>query len=218
MNENIDIIKHEFTENAERRKLVVELYVDEQKLGDMGTGDYLESKLAQLAADGIEIGQWTITDPDDCFTMARYVGSVFEWAFAHSNDARISSPPIYEEWAAQNQARDDAGNYTMIKRVLHLPKSKIQRYNRLMQASTVDYAVNGIEEYATEACWKMDFGNGYEMVIGVYSEYSGDPLRCQAVLFLDGSEVGCSEFENELYETWTLFHGDTIFTVNLRAE
>lgn len=217
MNENVNI-KHELSGDAERRKLVVELFVDEQKLGDMGTGDYLESKLAQLEADGIEVGQWTITDSDDYFPMARYVSSVFEWAFEHCNDARTSSPPIYEEWVAQNQARDDAGNYTMVKRVLNLPKSKIQRYNRLMQASTVDYAVNGIEENAAEACWKMDFGNGYEMYIGVYSKYSGDPLRCQAVLFLDGSEVGCSEFENELYETWTLTHNDTTFVVELRAE
>ena len=216
MNENVNI-RHELAGDAERRKLVVELFVDEQKLGDMGTGDYLESKLAQLAADGIAVGQWTISDPDDYFAMARYVGSVFEWAFAHCNDARISSPPIYEEWAAQNQARDDAGNYTMIKRVLHLPKSKIQRYNRLMQASSVDYDANGIEENATESCWKMDFGNGYEMYIGVYSKYSGDPLRCQAVLFLDGSEVGCSEFENELYETWTLTHNDTTFVVEVQA-
>lgn len=218
MNENVNYTKHNPSEDAERRKLVVELFVDEQKLGDMGTGDYLESKLAQLAADGIEIGQWTITDPDDCFAMARYVSSVFEWAFEHCNDARTSSPPVYEEWAAKKQARDDAGNYTMIKRVLHLPKSKIQRYNRLMQASTVDYAVNGIEEYATVDCWMVDFGNGYEMDICVCSSYSGDPLWCQAVLFLDGSEVSCSEVEAELDGTWTLTHNDTTFVVELRAE
>lgn len=218
MNENVNYTKHNPSEYAERRKLVVELYVDEQKLGDMGTGDYLESKLAQLAADGIEIGQWTITDPDDCFAMARYVSSVFEWAFEHCNDARTSSPPVYEEWAAKKQARDDTGNYTRIKRVLHLPKSKILRYNRLMQASTVDYAVNGIERYSTVDRWTMDFGNGYEMYIYVRSCYSGDPLWCQAVLFLNGHEIGCSKVENELDGTWTLSHKDTIFTLELRAE
>ena len=206
-----------------KRNFMVALSVDEEKYmketdGNIGIGDYLESKMKSLAGDGISMQQWMITDDDDPLEMQRYINDIFEWAFAHSSDESPCSAPTFEEWKALHHNEDDVSNCKKVKRVLRIPKKEIERYNRLMQADQVDYEANSISNYSTVRRWTVDFGNGLEMDLNVTSEEMGEPLWCQAVLFLNNFEVSCSEVQNNLNGVWKLYHDSTTFILEVCAD
>ena len=52
-----------------------------------------------------------------------------------------------------------------IRKILQIPKEEVDEYNRLLQASHVDYDREDIPCFATVASWTVDFGDGYEMDI-----------------------------------------------------
>lgn len=90
------------------------------------------------------------------------------------------------------------------KKILSIPVAEVQRYNALMQASSVDYEAEDISRYATVCSWTVPFGDGYEADVKVCSSDTNDPLWCEIVLFKNGSEVSCTDTCEDLIGTWTL--------------
>lgn len=102
-----------------------------------------------------------------------------------------------------------------IERILEILPDEIERYDKLMQAEEVDYEAEDINRYETVKRWTANFGNGYEMDLKVCSSDSDEPLWCETVLFLNGSEVDCSEVYDELEGEWQLYHNDVTFILQV---
>lgn len=101
---------------------------------------------------------------------------------------------------------------------IFIPKADADRYNRLMQASQVDYEKNDIPRYATVETWSVDLGDGYEADLKVCSSNYGDPLWCEGVLFLHGGECGCTEVMDNLLGEYNFEHNGKQFTIVVQTE
>lgn len=105
-----------------------------------------------------------------------------------------------------------------MKKTLILTKETIDMYHALMQAKHVDYEKEKIAKYETVVAWGVAFDEGYDVDIKVCASNNGDPLWCEAVLFLNGSEVSCTDVADELVGTWELFDGEKVFQVDVKVE
>ena len=106
-----------------------------------------------------------------------------------------------------------------MQKVFYIPEKEIDKYNKMMQADHVDYEENEIPRYAAVKTWSVDLGNGYEVDIKVCSSSYGDPLWCEGVLFLHGSECGCTEVsDNLLGEYWFEHSGKQFVIIVVQAE
>lgn len=90
----------------------------------------------------------------------------------------------------------------MIRKELIINKNELSRYNRMMSWKRPCYDKHGISRYSTISEWTVDFGNGYEVDLKVCSSDTDEPLWCEAVLFLNGSECCCSDVGDSLDGTW----------------
>lgn len=70
--------------------------------------------------------------------------------------------------------------------------------------------------------WSVDFGNGMEMDVklccGDVVTAEENPLWTEAVLFLNGYEVACTDGYSTLRPYYELHHGDTAYRVTVRVE
>lgn len=105
-----------------------------------------------------------------------------------------------------------------MQKVFNIPKTDVDRYNKLMQASQVDYEENDIPRYTTVKTWSVDLGDGYEADLKVCSSNYGDPLWCEGVLFLHGSECGCTEVSDNLLGEYWFEHNGKQFTIVVQAK
>lgn len=98
---------------------------------------------------------------------------------------------------------------------LTIPAAQIDEYNRLMSVDELDYDAHDIERYSTVDSWTVNAGDGYEIDVKVCSSNDGDPLWCEAVLFLNGCEQACSDVEDELDGEWQLEASGACFVLNV---
>lgn len=107
-----------------------------------------------------------------------------------------------------------------MEKTLYLPQETIDKYNKLMQVAngTLAYTEHQIPRYATIAKWTVDFGNGYEVDIKVCSSDDGDPLWCEGVLFLHGSELSCTDPSDNLNDQCWFWVKDETFIVYVKPE
>ena len=107
-----------------------------------------------------------------------------------------------------------------MEKTLHISKEIIDKYNQLMQPTDgiVDYEKNDIPRYATIDSWTVDFGDGYEVDIEVCSSNYNDPLWCEAVLFLHGSEVCRTDVSDTLDSKYWFFSEPKKFIVYVKPE
>lgn len=104
-----------------------------------------------------------------------------------------------------------------MQKIFYIPKEEIDKYNRMMQAVHVDYEENEIPRYAVVKTWSVDLGNGYEADIKVCSSSYDDPLWCEGVLFLHGSECGCTEVSDDLLGEYQFEHRGRQFIIVVQA-
>jgi len=68
--------------------------------------------------------------------------------------------------------------------------------------------------------YSADFGNGYEMDIKVcgvaYEEGSDNSAWTEAVLFLNGAEIACTEVNDDLLGDWTFVICDKTFIAEVK--
>lgn len=100
----------------------------------------------------------------------------------------------------------------------YIPQADADRYNRLMQADQVNYEEHDIPRYAVVKSWSVNLGDGYEAEIKVCSSNYGDPLWCEGVLFLHGSECGCTEVSDDLLGEYWFEHNGEQFLIVVKAE
>ena len=105
-----------------------------------------------------------------------------------------------------------------MQKVFNIPKTDVDRYNKLMQASQVDYEENDIPCYTTVKTWSVDLGDVYEADLKACSSNYGDLLWCEGVLFLHGSECGCTEVSDNLLGEYWFGHNGKQFTIVVQAE
>lgn len=98
---------------------------------------------------------------------------------------------------------------------LSIPANQIDEYNRMMSVDELDYEEHDIPRYSTINSWTVNAGNGYEIDVKVCSSIDGNPLWCEAVLFLDGCELACSDVESELDGEWQLETNGVNFVLNV---
>ena len=177
----------------------------------------LDRWLNKIESGNYESEQQADDEPVNCIAMSRYVEYVLEWAVAHRNDVKPSSPLSYAEWEMLSRIKDEGEGHNTAKRVLRISDVQIRKYSWMMREATGNYAVHRIRPFDTVARWEADFGDGYKVVIGVFSGYDGEPLWSQAILFLNGNEVQVSEDERELAGTWMFSHNNTTFVLEVQA-
>lgn len=102
-----------------------------------------------------------------------------------------------------------------INLVLKIPAEQIDTYNRLMAAEKLDYEKNDIQRFSTVNSWTVNAGEGYEIDVKICSSNDGDPLWCEAVLFLNGCEQVCSDVEDQLDGEWNLEANDISFILTV---
>lgn len=102
-----------------------------------------------------------------------------------------------------------------INLTLAISSEEIDKYNHLMMINELDYKKNDIPRYSTINSWTVDAGNGYEIDLKVCSSDDGDPFWCEAVLFLNGSELACSDVEAKLDGVWELETNENCFVLNV---
>ena len=105
-----------------------------------------------------------------------------------------------------------------MQQVFYIPKEDADKYNRWMQADQVDYEENDIPRYDVVTRWSVDLGGGYEVDIKVCSSNYDDPLWCEGVLFLHGSECGCTEVSYDLLGEYRFEHNGQQFIVVVQTE
>lgn len=105
----------------------------------------------------------------------------------------------------------------MQKQILTIAKEDAEKYNRLMQCESIDYAANNIARYSTVCCWGISFGDGYEADLKVCSSDWNTPLWCEVVLFKDGSEIGCTDVFDDLTGEWVLVAQGKTFVLSVVA-
>lgn len=104
-----------------------------------------------------------------------------------------------------------------INLTLSIPKEDIDEYDRLMNVEELDYEKSDIPRYSTVESWSVNAGDGYEIDVKVSSGNDGDPLWCEAVLFLNSYEQACSGPECSLEGEWQLEANGTRFELNVIA-
>lgn len=156
-------------------------------------------------------------EPESCIAMSRYVDYVLEWAASHRKNVKPSSPLSYEEWEILGRVTAEEEGCATVKRVLRISNAQIRKYSWMMREATGNYAVRRIQPFDIVARWEADYGDGYTVVIGVFSGYDGEPLWSQAILYLNGTAVQVSEDERELEGTWMFSHNNTTFVLELQA-
>ncbi len=100
----------------------------------------------------------------------------------------------------------------------YIPQADADKYNRLMQADQVNYEEHDIPRYAVVKSWSVNLGDGYEAEIKVCFSNYGDPLWCEGVLFLHGSECGCTEASDDLLGEYWFEHNGEQFLIVVKAE
>ena len=93
-------------------------------------------------------------------------------------------------------------------KVLYISAEKVRRYKELMEARFVSLCEFGLAKYATIESWTVAYGHGYEVDLKVCSSNEGDPLWCEAVLFLHGVECSHTDIEGDLLGDWELSDGN----------
>lgn len=101
------------------------------------------------------------------------------------------------------------------ERILLISKEELDHYRELMQAKSLDLGKLGLYRYSTVESWSVDFGGGYAIDLKVCSSGLTDPLWCEAVLFLNGCECGCTDVEDDLLGDWDLQDGDNRFILKV---
>lgn len=84
----------------------------------------------------------------------------------------------------------------------------ICRYNNLMRQKHPNYEKYGFSKYTAIESWTADFGNGLEIDLKVCTSDENDPLWCEAVLFHNGVEIGCSDAGTQLEGPWVFRQPD----------
>lgn len=106
----------------------------------------------------------------------------------------------------------------MIRKELFISKNELSKYNRMLSLKRPCYDKHGISRYSTVAAWTVDFGNGYEVDLKVSSSDTDEPLWCEAVLFLNGSECCCSDVGDSLDGTWDFEYGNEDFVLIVKEK
>ena len=89
------------------RKVLVELYVNEEESGDYGTIDYVDRELGWVEESGISHGDMVILDYDSDSSHERYLNYLSNWIFNHHDEECAGmSPACFEEWR-DNEDNDE---------------------------------------------------------------------------------------------------------------
>lgn len=102
-----------------------------------------------------------------------------------------------------------------INLTISIPAEQIDEYNYMMSVDELDYDENDIERYSTVDSWTINIGDGHEIDLKVCSSDDGDPLWCEAVLFLNGCEQVCSDVADELDGEWQLEADGVRYVLNV---
>ena len=97
---------------------------------------------------------------------------------------------------------------------LRIPKDEIEYWNRLMDMHEVDLEAERLDEDAKVASWTVDFGDGIEADLNVYTTQD-KTLWCEMVWFSNGVELTCSDVSYSLDGEWG-FEGPD-YSVNVVA-
>lgn len=100
---------------------------------------------------------------------------------------------------------------------LTIDKETIDEYNSLMLADYLDYEKNSIPRFSTIKSWTINYGDGYEVDLKICSGNDGEPLWCEAVLFINGSEVECTDVYDSVDGDWMLYDSNTNITFRLHV-
>lgn len=101
-----------------------------------------------------------------------------------------------------------------MQKVFYIPKADVDKYNRLMQSSQVNYEEHDILRYEAVKTWLVDLDHGYKAEIRVCSSNYNEPLWCEGMLFWHGSACGCTEVSDDLLrEYWFEHNGQQIILV-----
>lgn len=98
---------------------------------------------------------------------------------------------------------------------LFIESSIINKYNELMELDFIAYDEHDIPRYSTIESWTTDFGNGFEVDLKVCSSNYDEPIWCEAVLFLNGNEISCSDVEDKLNGEWIFNYNDIEFILHV---
>lgn len=107
------------------------------------------------------------------------------------------------------------------RRELRIPADVAERYDKLMDppGGELDYDKNDIPRYACLERWTVRFDGSYEADVKVCSGDSSqkDPLWSEAVLFLDGRQVCCTDAGDQIAGEYELEHDGNRFVVDVIA-
>lgn len=114
-----------------------------------------------------------------------------------------------------------------VTKTLRITKKELDRYREMMQVKRLALGKRGLytellsaldchrRRSSTIKSWSVDFGGGYAIDLKVCSSGLTDPLWCEAVLFLNGCECGCTDVEDDLLGDWELQDGDNRFILKV---
>lgn len=89
------------------RKVLAELYVNEEETGDCGVIDYVEKELGWVEESGISHGDMVILDYDSDSPHERYLNYLSNWIFDHHDEEfQGCSPAGYEQWL-NNESKEE---------------------------------------------------------------------------------------------------------------
>lgn len=135
------------------------------------------------------------------------------------------APNDDDVWECQNCGADDPVVLRENEYPVIIPMADFKRYEKLLQQDTVDYQKEGITAYSCLQRWTAriddlsDNSHEIEVDVKVCSSDWNEDVWAEAVLFDNGSEVGCSEVCDTLKENWEFdFDGKTIVIVPIFAE
>ena len=118
----------------------------------------------------------------------------------------VHAPADDDVWACTKCGSDETVCLAENEFPVIILQADKERLERLMNQIHVDYGKEGIIRFSTVKSWTAkcynEFGPEYEADLKVCSGDDGDPLWCECVLFLNGSEVACSEVESSLEQKW----------------
>lgn len=128
-------------------------------------------------------------------------------------------------WECQDCGADDPIVLRENEYPVIISKADFERFEKLLQQDTVDYQKEGIAKYSCIRSWTAqiddlsDYSHEIEVDVKVCSSDWNEDVWAEAVMFDNGSEVGCSEVRDTLKDNWEFdFDGKTIVIVPIFAE